>query len=1050
MARTCPSCRSENPDGSQFCSTCGTKLGKAPTPKGPDASFTKTFVTPQKELTVGAILAAKYEILEEIGRGGMGIVYKAEDIKLKRPVALKFIPPDLADNPERRERFLVEARAAAALSHPNVCTIYEVDEASERPFIAMEFVEGQSIGEIIRKGSLSSETALDIAMQVAAGLEEAHKKGIIHRDIKSANIMVTPGGQAKVMDFGLAKVTGGATLTREGATMGTVAYMSPEQARGEPVDKRTDIWSWGVVFYEMLCAELPFQGDREASILYSVIHEEPRPFKESKPPIPPELRRIISRALEKKPEDRYASAGAMLKDLRGVLDLLRAESSGALTLRTFIRRVRRPRIAIPVSLGIIAIALLLFWYFDRQAKVRWAEEVALPELQRLADVAPPIESYQKSVRVFELAEKAGRYISGHPEFQKVLLNCMVSPTVETQPAGARVFVKEYVSPDKEWKLLGRTPLKGLKMPFIFYRWKVEKERYETVFFVSEPSGPIGPGVDPKMIPLRMTIILHEEGTTPPGMVRIPVLRTHIDGLGPLFGLPEYVLPDDFFIDRFEVTNRQYREFVRDGGYRKKEYWKHDFIKDGKKLGWEEAMSLLVDKTGRPGPESWEAGDYPEGEADFPVYGVSWYEAAAYAEYARKSLPTARHWKAATGMMGPGMKNVGGVFPLFLYPLSNLKGSRPVPVGSSQAESIYGVYDMAGNIREWCLNDAQKGKILCGAAFGEPVYLFDGFSAAPPFDRSLKNGFRCVKYIAPEKIPSEDFAPIEVKEIRDYFREIPVSDEVFKVLKGRFDYDPTDLGAVVEYRDEAPEEWIKEKTVINAAYGGERLAVYLYLPKNAQPPFQTVVYFPGDGGMDDDADKVMDKGQFAVADFFPKNGRALVFPVYKGMFERREAYIDEMKLGTRQHADYWIQLVKDCRRAIDYLEIRKDIDISKLGFFGYSWGFRMAPHILAVDDRIKAGAVFSGGLWKNKSSEEYPLESDPFHFLPRIKQPLLILNGRYDYFFPPEVSVEPIKEFVGTPDKDVKILLYDTDHWVPREDMIRETLDWLDKYFGPVK
>lgn len=980
----------------------------------------------------------------------MGVVYKAEDLKLKRFVAIKLLPSGLAGDEEAKERFIQEAQAAAALSYPNICTIYEVEESEGRPYIAMEFIEGHSLRAKTVKGPLSTEDTLDVAVQVARGLAEAHKKGITHRDIKSANIMVDARGQAKIMDFGLAKVAGGALITKEARPMGTVAYMSPEQARSDDIDHRTDIWAFGVVLYEMTSGQFPFRGDNETTVLYNIEHKDPVPIRKYKSDIPIEIEKVITRCLKKKPESRYQSAAEVLTELQEYQDFLKAPELGTTDFKFFLRTVKRPKIAVPAILTVLLVSLLVYWYFDRQAKIRWATEVALPELQRLADVAPPIESYQKSVRVFELAEKAGPYINSNPEFQKILLNCAVCPFVETQPAGASIYIKEYVSPNQVWKLLGTTPLKDVAMPFIYYRWKVEKEGYETVFFVSEPSGLIGPGVDPELIPLKITIVLQKEGTTPPGMVRIPAMRTNIDGLGRLFEKDDYVLPEDFFIDRFEVTNREFRRFVRDGGYRKKEYWKHEFIKDGKKLDWEEAISFLVDKTGRPGPESWEAGDYPEGEADFPVYGVSWYEAAAYAEYAGKSLPTVRHWHAATGMMDVGTKTVAGIFPLFLFPLSNLKGSGPVSVGSTEAESIYGALDMAGNVREWCFNETQNGKCLSGCAFGEPNYMFGNPSQALPFDRSLKNGFRCVKYIAPEKIPAEDFAQVEVKEYRDYFQEIPVSDDVFKVLKAQFDYDPIDLGAVVEYRDESPEEWIKEKVVINAAYGGERLAVYLYLPKNAQPPVQTVVYFPGMGVMEGDSEKIMDNGQFVIADFFPKNGRALVFPVYKGTFERREAYIDEIELGTRQHADYWVQIVEDCRRAIDYLETREDIDKSKLGLFGYSWGFRMGLHIMAVDDRIKAGAFFSGGLSKQIASENYPLEVDAFQFLPHIHQPLLILNGRYDYQFPLEVSIEPIKKFLGTPEKDLRILLYETDHWVPREDMIRETLDWLDKYFGPVK
>jgi len=315
----CPECQSEIVDDSRFCSKCGTPIHPS------DEVFisqTRTILRPMEELSRGTELADKYKIEEVVGKGGMGIVYKAEDTKLKRSVALKFLPSELMQDEEARERFVLEAQVAAALSHPNICTIHEIDEEEGKSFIAMEYVKGQSLKEKIERGALGEQEALNIAIQVVEGLEEAHKKGIIHRDIKSANIMVTEKGQAKVMDFGLAKVKGGTLLTREGTTLGTVAYMSPEQARGEEVDHRSDIWSLGVVIYEMLSGQLPFQGEREASILYSVVHEEPKPLKEIKRDLPPELQQIINRALKKKPESRYSSAAEMLNDLKIYQDSL--------------------------------------------------------------------------------------------------------------------------------------------------------------------------------------------------------------------------------------------------------------------------------------------------------------------------------------------------------------------------------------------------------------------------------------------------------------------------------------------------------------------------------------------------------------------------------------------------------------------------------------------------------------------------------------------------------------------------------------------------------
>jgi serine/threonine protein kinase len=261
MSVKCPKCQHENPDDTLYCGRCA-----GPIKSAEGISITKTLITPKESLHNGSTIAGRYQIMEELGRGGMGVVYRAEDTKLKRTVALEFLPPELTHIPEVKERFMREAQAAAALDHPNICTVYEFDQAEETSFISMAYIEGQSLKKKIESGPLELDEALKITTQVAEGLQEAHKKGIVHRDIKSANIMVTEKGQAKIMDFGLARTTEGTLLTKEGTTMGTIAYMSPEQARGEKVDQRTDIWSLGVVLYEMFCGQLPFKGDHEQTV----------------------------------------------------------------------------------------------------------------------------------------------------------------------------------------------------------------------------------------------------------------------------------------------------------------------------------------------------------------------------------------------------------------------------------------------------------------------------------------------------------------------------------------------------------------------------------------------------------------------------------------------------------------------------------------------------------------------------------------------------------------------------------------------------------------
>lgn len=357
----CPKCRADNPDTSRFCGSCATLLSQDSPPVD---SLTKTSQTPAHVLSKGNLIAGKYRIVDEIGRGGMGIVYKADDISLQRTVALKFLPAQWTADPEARERFVHEARAASALDHPNICNIHEIGEAADdRMYIAMAFYEGESLREKIKPGPLKQEEALGIAIQAATGMAKAHHKGIVHRDIKPANMLITSDGVVKVLDFGLAKLAGQVKLTREGTTMGTVAYMSPEQAKGEAVDQRTDIWSLGVVLYEMLSGTLPFKGDIERTVIRSILEQEPERLAGLRKDLPAGLENIVFKALSKNPADRYPSMDELLEDLQSVAAGLQPVRAASMIFRGRLLGFKKVH-AYPALAGIlilaIAAALMIF------------------------------------------------------------------------------------------------------------------------------------------------------------------------------------------------------------------------------------------------------------------------------------------------------------------------------------------------------------------------------------------------------------------------------------------------------------------------------------------------------------------------------------------------------------------------------------------------------------------------------------------------------------------------------------------------------------------
>jgi serine/threonine-protein kinase len=283
-----------------------------------------------------------YEILEKLGEGGMGIVYRAEDTKLKRIVALKFLRPQAFGTEEQKERFIREAQLTASLDHPHICTVYEIDESDDQIFISMAYTEGVTLKERIRGGPLQIDDAVRLAVQVSRGLAAAHEKDIVHRDIKSTNIMITTSGHAKIMDFGLAKITGGKEISKTTAPIGSAAYMSPEQARSESVDRRTDIWSLGVVLYEMVSGQLPFQADFEPAVVYSILNEDVVPLSELQPEVHPDLERIVDRMLAKDADARYGSVLDVLDDLSIMKEKL--DSQDGVERRA--RKKKEPSIAV--------------------------------------------------------------------------------------------------------------------------------------------------------------------------------------------------------------------------------------------------------------------------------------------------------------------------------------------------------------------------------------------------------------------------------------------------------------------------------------------------------------------------------------------------------------------------------------------------------------------------------------------------------------------------------------------------------------------------------
>jgi serine/threonine protein kinase/predicted esterase len=957
----------------------------------------------------------RFRILRPLGRGAMGEVYLAEDTKLARQVALKLLPAGFLGDSERVRRFEREARAAAALNHPNIVTVHEVGEWEGQPFIAIEFVEGETLAQRLGRQPLSTAESIQVAVQTAAALEAAHSAGIVHRDLKPANIMLRPDGTVKVLDFGLARFSRPAgasaldsaateTQTVPGRILGTPHYMSPEQARGEVADARSDWWSLGVVLYETLAGKRPFEGPSHMEVLAAILSSEPPSLRSVNRSVPSGLADLVAGLLVKDRELRIGSAAGVTQKLERL-----RETPADRKARTKRRRLLASSVAVLLAVGSTS-----GWLLHRWSKRQWARYQAIPQARALADNGDFAGAYRMALEV-------ARYIPDDPALPHLWPDVSQSLSVRSEPAGAEVSWKRYTELKSPWQPLGRTPIDKVRLPAGPLRVQVSMAGYESIEAAVDRVTSMG------LLPVtNFDFTLVRAGSPGSRMIRIPAQAAGSSPLAP--GKPMGA----FEIDRYEVTNREFQEFVNRGAYRNREYWKVPFVKDGRTLSWEEAMAQFVDPTGRPGPSTWEAGAYPPGQDNYPVSGVSWHEAAAYAEFAGKSLPTSAHWLRASNLDAVASDY------RFLIPLSNLQSGHALPVGASGAVNTWGLYDVAGNVREWCWNETGGRRSVLGGSWADQVHDARAADNAAAFDRSAINGFRCVRYADPQRMLQEYGGPVRSLKRPDYRRLKPVSGDVFALYSRLYAYDKQPLNATVESVDETSDLWRREKIRFAAPYGNEQEIAYLFLPKHGKPPYQCVVYM-GDGG-------TMRRGSGETIQpehFVLRSGRAILYPIYKGSLDR---YVPASSDPVAQR-DLTIMWRKDVSSSIDYLLTRPDIDAARLAYMGHSMGTRFAPTMLANEDRIRAAVLFAGGV---EAPGALP-EADPVNFLPRVKIPVLLVAGLYDPVYGVDTAQKPMIDLLGTPAADKRHVILPVGHaiLVPevRNTAVREALDWLDRYLG---
>jgi dienelactone hydrolase len=707
-------------------------------------------------------------------------------------------------------------------------------------------------------------------------------------------------------------------------------------------------------------------------------------------------------------------------------DLLNIQESLSGKVKSGMNRYLRPKYLVPFVLILILAILYVVYQIHRANRIKWAKDVALPKIQELISGGG---ADAHNIEAYHLAMDAAEYIPDDPSLKKMKEVVTGIISIKTEPPGVKIYCRPFDHSESNWDLVGLSPIDSMSMPGYLYHWKFEMPGYETLYrqFWSKGSMDFRTGKFPAA---NYECRMKKKGTVPANMIYIPGMED---------------IPT-FFIDMYEVTNKQFKQFIDSGGYQNKYLWKIPFVKNRQQLSSQEAIQEFRDATGRPGPAPWMGGDYPEGEDQMPVSGISWYEAAAYAEFAGKSLPTVKHWEAAR-------RGSLGMLSYIFYSMCNFGKKGPVPIGTTKAMSQYGVYDMAGNVREWCWNKSDKGRCIMGGAWNDAHYMYSTITQADPFDRSLKNGLRCVIYPQKGNLPVYLFASIKTRSHRDFYHETPVSDPIFEIYKDMFSYDKADLNATVEETKELSSDWVHEKISFSAAYDNERMFIHLFLPKNSSPPYQTVIYFPGSGSVFvPSSEDIEEYYEFSWnLSFLIKNGRAVVYPIYKGTFERQDDIPGSLHYrydDSHEFRDYQIKVVKDFKRVIDYLETRPDIDSEKLAYYGFSWGGILGSMIPAIEDRIKIAIINAGGL-KMYYGKPKP-EVDYINYVSRVTIPTLMLHGRYDANVSYDYAAKPMFDLLGTPEKDKKLIVYETDHIIPMKELIKESLTWLDHYFGPVE